>query len=667
MSINLYELQVSFLLCESVFCFVVGFITRFNAIADRKDKIFITAFNHSSGLLLLMDYLAYVYRGQSGPVAYFMVRLSNGMVFLLTISLVVLFNFYLSRQLFGSYAMSRNSDIPCRLRLRIAYFIGVTGVLLVIISQFTHWYYYFDANNCYVRGNLFLMSVAFTIIPFAIDLTIAIQYRKNVPLLHWICLLIVIVLPALAMVGQYFNYGVSLINVSIGFSFMLLFFDSNVALNQEAVQAKKDADQASKLEARTGISNEHGCIDFIAAIEPEKRKEYDCVMFDLKHFGAVNQRVGMQGGNQAIAEYVRIISAQLNEAELLARQGGDKFIAVVKRYHVNKLLELLANTQVTVKDSAGRDTELELSAFAGVYEIEGDATGADEIISLAEAALSYAKNTSKKDVEYLSDKMKKQIEDARALEDLIGLGLAHEEFLVYYQPKVNSTTSMLCGAEALVRWLHEGELISPGRFIPVMEKNDQVCELDFYMLKHVCRDLEGWVKKGLVPPTVSVNFSRRNLADPQCAARINAMIEEYHFPKKMIEIEITETNDEFPIVVLKNFIDELHRYGYRVAVDDFGCGSSSLSLLREVTFDTLKIDKGFVDRAYAKDLTILNYMIKLAKAIDLEVLAEGVEQREQVDVLQKLGCEIIQGYYYDKPLPKEQMEKRIKNKKYEGK
>ena len=133
----------------------------------------------------------------------------------------------------------------------------------------------------------------------------------------------------------------------------------------------------------------------------------------------------------------------------------------------------------------------------------------------------------------------------------------------------------------------------------------------------------------------------------------------------MIEIEITETIDEFPIGVLKSFVDDLHRLGYKVAVDDFGNGSSSLSLLREVTFDTLKIDKGFVDRAYAKDLAILSHMIKLAKAIGVETLAEGVEHKEQVDNLLSLGCEIIQGYYFDKPLPKENFERRIINRRYD--
>ena len=199
----------------------------------------------------------------------------------------------------------------------------------------------------------------------------------------------------------------------------------------------------------------------------------------------------------------------------------------------------------------------------------------------------------------------------------------------------------------------------------MMEINDSICDLDFSILKMVCQDLDEWIKEGLNPPPVSVNFSRRNLSNPGLAEDIDRIVSDYRIPKKLIEIAITETNDEFPISVLKNFVQEMHKCGYRTAIDDFGCGSSSLSVLREITFDVLKIDKEFVDNAYAKDLTILSYIIKMAKAISLEVVAEGVEQKDQVNTLSSLGADVIQGYYYDKPLAKETMQQRLINKSYE--
>ena len=138
----------------------------------------------------------------------------------------------------------------------------------------------------------------------------------------------------------------------------------------------------------------------------------------------------------------------------------------------------------------------------------------------------------------------------------------------------------------------------------------------------------------------------------------------YGISKDLIEIEITETNDEFPTRVLREFVSALHELGYKVAVDDFGCGAASLSLLRETDFDTLKIDKGFIHSAFDKNLTILTHIVNLAKAIDMKIVAEGVETQKQKEILSDLGVNIVQGYFYDRPLPKDEMVSRMTNRMY---
>ena len=145
---------------------------------------------------------------------------------------------------------------------------------------------------------------------------------------------------------------------------------------------------------------------------------------------------------------------------------------------------------------------------------------------------------------------------------------------------------------------------------------------------------------------------------------IDNVVKAYGISKKLIEIEITETSDEFPASVLKEFVSSLHELGYKVAVDDFGCGAASLSLLRETAFDTLKIDKGFIHSAFDKNLTILTHIVNLAKAIDMKIVAEGVETQKQKEILLGLGVNVVQGYYYDRPLPKEEMLSRITGKVY---
>ena len=410
---------------------------------------------------------------------------------------------------------------------------------------------------------------------------------------------------------------------------------------------------------QTGLFNERACIDFLNSLSAKcSIKNYAIVYFDIIRFGLINERYGMDVGNTVLREYARWLQGIMSKDEIVARQTGDRFIAVIRKSGVDDFISKIKEHYCEIEFEE-RNYGLSVSSRAGIFIPTELNMPGEEIISNANAALNYGKTVSKRNITYMTEKLYSDIKERKRLENDIPLAMANEEFRVYYQPKVDIRTRKVCGAEALVRWQRNGEMIPPGKFIPMLEQNDLMCDMDFYMLRHLCMDISKWIIKGIVPPTISVNFSRRNLSNADTADKINEIVNDYHVPKKMIEVEITETIDEFPISVLGDFVDKLHRYGFRVSVDDFGSGSSSLSLLREVTFDTLKIDKGFVDRAYAKDLTILNYIIKMAKALNVEVLAEGVERKEQVDTLESLGCDLIQGYYFDKPLPRKAFEERM--------
>ncbi|MCR5093826.1 MAG: bifunctional diguanylate cyclase/phosphodiesterase [Lachnospiraceae bacterium] len=481
-----------------------------------------------------------------------------------------------------------------------------------------------------------------------------------------------------------FRIGIGeLLPICIGIAFIVLniigerhgFISGNsenatmLAILIYAIHFKNVTDQQERklletTEQKTGLLNENACTDRLNELLSQPGQDaYAVVFFDLVRFGLINDRYGIDIGNRILTEYAQVLGGSIRQDEILARQGSDRFITVVLQRNLDVFLAQIASTRVRFAQD-GQDYDVTISAHVGVYRIEKADTSGEAVIAEAHAALSYGKSAGN-NVTYMTPDLRAMLRDEKQFASDIPVAMADEEFVAYYQPKVNSRTNTLCGAEALVRWMRNGALIPPGKFIPIMETKDLMCDMDFYMLRHVCADIAKWIEQGLVPPTISVNFSRRNLSNKNLAADIDAVVKEYHVPKKMIEIEITETIDEFPISVLKDFVDDLHRLGYKVAVDDFGSGSSSLSLLREVTFDTLKIDKGFVDRAYAKDLAILSYMIKLAKAIGVETLAEGVEQKEQVDTLLSLGCEVIQGYYFDRPLPRDNFERRIISRRYQ--
>ena len=351
--------------------------------------------------------------------------------------------------------------------------------------------------------------------------------------------------------------------------------------------------------------------------------------------------------------------------EILGRQFGNQFVAIVKDHNLEKLLDVLKEAEVPFIDcETGRENKVTLSARIGVYKIDRTDLEGEDILVFAAQALVAAKSRDNDDIVWLTQERLDSAAERKKLESDIKTALKSGEFQPYYQPKVNIITGRLCGIEALSRWIRGNNIVSPGVFIPIMEANDTIRLLDLYMLERVCGDIAEWLKEGINVPAVSINFSRRNLADPELAGKIDKVVRSSGIPKDLIEIEVTETDDEFSIDVLRKFVEELHSIGYTVSIDDFGSASSSLTLLREILFDTLKIDKGFVDNSKSRDLTILSHIIKLAKEIDIDIIAEGVEQKNQIDTLNKLGVEVIQGFYYDRPLSKEDMTKRLRSPEY---
>ena len=552
--------------------------------------------------------------------------------------------------------ITRDDSRKRRLLYGIPLFV-VSAILLVNIPF--NFVFHFSAENTFHTDALFPITyiILFVYLAFIVVMTI-VKCDFVVGFNELITIFIGIFFIVLNIIGERFIPDYSGNSYEAIVLAVLIY-----GIHFKSIEDKKEKNFLETREQKTGLLNENALIAKLDVMRQSVQMDmYAAVYFDLARFGVINDQYGMEVGNRVLAEYAKIINSMMREDEMLSRQGGDRFIAVILRRNLDVILDQLASTRVKFSEGA-ESYDIDISSHVGVYYVENNLVSGEEIVSNAYSALNYGK-TAGNNVTYLTSELRNLIRDEKQFAADIPIAMNNNEFVAYYQPKVNSRTSSLCGAEALVRWIKNGQLVPPGKFIPIMETKDLMCDLDFYMLRHVCADIAKWIEQGLVPPTISVNFSRRNLSNPNLASDIDKIVQEYHVPKKMIEIEITETIDEFPISVLKGFVDDLHKLGYKVAVDDFGSGSSSLSLLREVTFDTLKIDKGFVDRAYAKDLTILSYMIKLAKALGVDTLAEGVELKEQVDTLLSLGCEIIQGYYFDRPLPKENFETRIIDRRY---
>lgn len=651
--IDKFTMQVSFLIFEAVFCFLSALVYSVSRDTLRIRKSVVLSLNISCGAMLICEYLFYVYRGSTNPVDIVIMHVVNAAVYYLVVLLMLCYAVLVAVRLFGRFNLKR--DMPCRGRFLATCGIALLGLVLVTVSQWNGIYYYFDENNFYQRGPLFWLA---SLIPTAgafLVVTVIVQYRARISLSQQLVMISYLVLPLVGGIFQWIFYGNSYMNICIGLSVLLMFFENVIYKEKEVIRA-------SRTEVRTGLANEHGCVEWLNSMKGrEDLLGFAVVFFDLRKFSEVNRKYGIENGNRILAALGNFMLSKVGKDEILGRQFGDQFVAIVRKENLEELLNVLKGVEVSFEDvSTGRKTQVTLSARAGVYMIDRTDLAGEDILIFAGQALSDAKSKGNADVIKLTQDIIDAMVDRKKLENDVRAGLENGEFIPYYQPKINIKTGRLCGAEALSRWSHGGTILFPGKYVPLMESNDMIRQLDFCILKHACGDIAKWLEDGIAVPMISVNFSRRNLIDPDLAMHIDSIVTKSGIPKDLIEIEVTESSDEFSIGVLSHFVDQLHELGYKVSIDDFGSASSSLALLREVSFDTLKIDKGFVDHAKSKDLTILTHIVRISDEINVDVVAEGVEQEGQIKTLDGLGVDVIQGFYFDKPLPREEMTKRLK-------
>lgn len=242
--------------------------------------------------------------------------------------------------------------------------------------------------------------------------------------------------------------------------------------------------------------------------------------------------------------------------------------------------------------------------------------------------------------------------------------LKEKEFLVYYQPKMNSLTEEVCGAEALVRWQRkDGSLVPPSQFIPLYEENGLIKELDEYVFRQVCRYQKKRMKQNKELFPISINLSRVSIMDAEIAERYSRIVRAYGIPFFCVPIEITESADIYSQQI-SDTANEMTQRGFSLHVDDFGTGYSSLASLDNIPFTTLKIDKQLIDKLdQPRGRVVVEQIVRLAHLLDMNVIAEGVESREQLELLKQMNCCEIQGYYYARPMPTSEFERFITGSK----
>ena len=425
--------------------------------------------------------------------------------------------------------------------------------------------------------------------------------------------------------------------------------------------------KSSLIEPMTGLPNTAGFLVHASKLlSTGKLANYDAFYFNLKSFGLVNRRFGKNETDEIMLRYAEKVADFADEDEFIGRLGGDNFIALIRKEKSQDFLRFIAGVD-TIGIIDGEEIPLIIQAVAGGQKLDDQVVDPEEVIGQCSMALQLAKNVEKVPYIFVTPELNSLVYQQKQIVQQFPAALANKEFKVFYQPKVDTENNSIVGAEALIRWFNGGKIIPPAEFVPIIEKDGSICQLDFYVLESVCNDIRSWLKNGIKPVRISTNFSRKNLSHPDFANKILQILEKYEVPREYIEVEITETTEESENELLINFMNQMHDEKIATAIDDFGTGYTSLNILSDFAVDVLKIDKSFIDRhtKSGKDSVVLSNVIKMAKELDMTIINEGVENWEQVDFLQGIGSTVVQGFLFDKPLPEESFRQRLRVGKYD--
>lgn len=385
------------------------------------------------------------------------------------------------------------------------------------------------------------------------------------------------------------------------------------------------------------------------------------IALDVNKFKALNNIYGYEFCNKILKLIGEKLKAILPNESVVCRVSNDKFVGIFYyKKNIEKLLNKIFNDISNIEIN---NIIIKVNLSIGVYKISVKDNDINKIMDKAYMAHAKIKGIYDKNYYIFDEELENKLLEEQQIESSMEEALKNDEFKVFYQPKIYTSTEKIYGAEALVRWDKDSKMIPPGKFIPLFEKNKFITKLDIYMFKKVCKDMASWKEKYNYVPTISINVSKEHFTYENFIDEYVKIADKYNIDKGKIDIEVTEsaTIDE-KIDTLK-VMNNIKSKGFIVSIDDFGTGYSSLSMLQNMPIDIIKIDKIFVDKANLNtNNNIINYIVSIAKHLKIKTIVEGIETKEQVEFMKKINVDIIQGYYYSKPISKEEFEVYFKRK-----
>lgn len=392
-------------------------------------------------------------------------------------------------------------------------------------------------------------------------------------------------------------------------------------------------------------------------------KEMICVfIIDLNDFVLINENYGTDKGDFILKQISKRLSTYKKGRNSVARLGGDKFAYALFDPKTNDDVAIAANDIINLisQEFNIHDQDLVLSSNIGISIYPNDGEEVSRLITKAEVALDRAKKEGRNRFEFYSENMNVTSTANIFLEQGLRKAVNNGEFIVYYQPYFDINTKELSGMEALLRWNStELGMVPPGKFIPILERTGMIKEVGMNIIRDVAAKLNEWRDAGYKLPTVSINVSPVQVREESMLEMIYSIIAGYSLSHELFTFEITESTFMEDLDFTNKFLSKMKQLGFSISIDDFGTGYSSLGYLKRFPVDNLKIDITFVREITSNydDKAIVNAIISMAKSLNLKTIAEGVETQEQLDILRELDCNFVQGYFWARPMPADDIEK----------
>ncbi len=435
--------------------------------------------------------------------------------------------------------------------------------------------------------------------------------------------------------------------------------------------ANKQLRHLATHDALTGLPNRVLMDDRISqsiVLAERQRHNFAVMLLDLDRFKLVNDSLGHRAGDELLKEVARRLKGVVRDVDTVVRLGGDEFVVIVTPGPERDVAQRAAARIIEAMKAPVRvaGVEVHTSPSIGIAFYPEDATTVENLVAHADAAMYAAKQRGRNNFQCFMPGMNTASHDKVRLESDMRVALEQKQFEVHYQPKVNTETGVMHGAEALLRWTHPVRgPISPAEFIPIAEECGLIGTIGAWVMREACRQAREWQLAGLPPLRVAVNLSPSQFRQGNIVSMIRDALDEAGLEPRFLEVELTETtvmtDPEESIAIL----ERLSKMGVLVSVDDFGTGYSSMSYLRRFPIDKLKIDRSFINEVMSRpdDASIVRAIVSLAHSLRLKVVAEGVESTAQLDFLRTIGCDQYQGFHFSKALPASQFEALVRSKR----